>query len=537
MKKLIFLLVGLLLVPIVTLAMDQSWLYENVEEQVEIIIDEELCYDQFSDTELAKMEFLYRLLDENIDVFAVRVQGSRWIILAFQGYISDTLSCYDWWSLSYQEFSTEFSAFIQSLILLKKSQGNSFTPDVEAEAAILMLQQHLLDMMMAGYGWDRPFNSYWDVVFSFVASDEDNVVDLMITAETEGNYDLQKDEFEVAVVLDASVYVEGTEFGSSEYDEETSTWYDVPGNLEAALSADLEVLQKNDLFVKLGSLDLEINSDQMEQEMLLQTTIAQGFLQRIVEWLDGQYIQLTSEDMDGMTPMMLLRPSTLFTNIANSSVMDFYRDGDVRYGKLNQNACSMFWDFMYQFYGADCEEYITQANMATQWKWYFVMQKEGDEYILWITDKFMGEDLVDETIESILFWNEDEITKLDFPLGVDQEGYVSYEDGEFAVVHEDGGKSIFVEGTIEEGVQYFEFVLDMTDEGFAVEGVLTMTQEGNENEFVLDFVVSEDGEEIGSGTLMNTEVIKYLMSVNIEEPSNVFMISEVEDMFMNMGME
>ena len=337
----------------------------------------DMCEISLSAKDYDAMQRLADFLYTRADLLETRFPGTTSMTYQFADQIYNSLEedCYGIYFANYKEFQTAFSAYIANLISGNVPQVADFEADDEAAKAILQLQQHVIDLLSMDFDWTKPFASTSDMTIAIdvAMAEEDSNTDVHaeLNLKADGEYDMPNSLFDTNIDLNAVVAVDMQD-----------PIMDMIA--DANISANLDILQKDNIYAKVNELTVDVNSDQMDAQDKLQVDMMNLMIDNVLTEIQGKYINITEDLEDAISefnPNMIMKPYTLFQDISSDPIMDFYKEGDLRYGKLNNNICSISQKIGLEDI-SDCQDMIYDLDLETEGKGYLLLQKNGTEYSL-----------------------------------------------------------------------------------------------------------------------------------------------------------
>jgi len=500
----------------------------------------DICMDNFTESQKTQISKIYDLFYKYADVIE---QKYPWTSLFVENYlinISQTLNC-DGGFGSYTEFKLATISLLRDVSSgeVATPEEESFVSDKEAEKAILSLQWHLVDMMGMGFDYNRPFNDKMDLNLELEASDLEEKLDLNLRLSSDGVYDLKNWEFDANFDVDFDSDYVKSKFDSYEDVSGLPVYKLVDTQVNGWIN--LDVLKKNNIYVKLNDLDVNIGSDMMSEDELWFMEMMKWVYMWILDNFKWQYINVS----DGLYDEIGVMPSNFWFINSMDGLEKFKEKPIMKFMQTDDNERE--WVFVDSL-GDDISNFIpniySQMLMGGDYfedindnllyeaggNAYLIMKKNGNDYTIWLSKKLTKT----ADYEEILTWNDAKLKKIAFPLWED--GSILYEKNQLKINYEDNEGSLIIDGDLANSVKTFDvsFVLD-EDPQVVVDGVIRFELKNLVYSLFVDFTVMEGGVEVGKFSLEGSEAIKYLNSLNIEEPVYAKTLDDIKNSFDSLG--
>lgn len=424
---------------------------------------------------------------------------------------------------NYKEFQQGFASYIAHLVWSQNIK--TFQPDTEAEQAILQLQHYIVKILTSGYDIRKAYKlvSTTDFDVDLAIAEMGINIDTNAHIETDGKYNLAKQEFDINLALDLLLKWEQSDLYSKN-----------SGTLNVGLDANL--VQKDDLFVAINALNLDINTDELEPAEQMQVAMAQNMVDTTISKIQWKYINISKNIKQYASALYtdtLMNPQLLLNNFANTAIFDFYKNDNVRYGKLNTNICKTLEKIWLD--AESCKEKINMMNIKTQWKGYLILQKEGTEYKLGLTDKFSPEKIsTNLNYNEIIARDSNNITSMHIPLDKENpENKITYNNNLLDIKYNNDDINVWLHGTINNQTKSFQLKINFADD-IVLDADIVYNNIWSTTTTSMDAVVTQNDIKIGSFKLDNEEVITYLQSLVIQKPTNTISIEELKNILPDM---
>jgi len=492
------------------------------------VVSEEFCKDNFSEKEWGNVKFIKNFFETKFKVFESKIPESKVLVEDFVKKLDQTLICDNGYS-DYSAFKSNLVILLQKVVKLQKS--SYFVSDPEAKEAILDLQNHILNWFLWGYDVTKPFqqNTNWnikvtvDTVWFQENSDSYAKVKFDLNLNSENKYNPESSEIESKIDFDWNV---DFDLKQPEFDYESEEMLTKTYNWEVSFGADLEFIAKNNIYLKINSIDLFLDKLSISDEERFQVEMFKSMLDGAIEKLWDNYIKIDTSTL----PSSSINLALLVQKLKTIPMIDFYRSWDVWYGSVNKNICSIV-EVVSPFQKETCLYSIEESIKFTKWKWYIMMEKIWNDYVLSLTDKFADEKMPNGVdFSRWLYWNSNDITKLDITLNdvdEDLQQTIQYEYWNLDVSLKNSDWEFGFNWTITKSEKEFDIVWKFP--GFDIDfiGKLKITTIENWHHLNLDFTIVSEWKVMFSGSVENEKVIKYLEKIEIIEPTNTIEIQDI----------
>jgi hypothetical protein len=264
-------------------------------------------------------------------------------------------------------------------------------------------------------------------------------------------------------------------------------------------------------------------------------------LKSVTDQIKWKYINLTSWWQADQINLILNSTNGIvnFWFLKDKSLMKFYKSDDgKRYWIFEKSICDILWKWLSSstIFGSSqsnntynqCKNWLNKAVVKTQWKWYLVLEKTSDTYIIWLTDKFMKEKL--PWYEKILYRNQNEITKMNLPLGMN--GWnIGYENGKIKWNYSNDSTKISFDWTVSTDKKNISLNIINIDENLEISWDINYEKVWNTHNLSLTLNIKQDWKQIWTINLKNKEVVEYLQSLNIQDPTQAIELQDIISQF------
>jgi len=556
MKTLKYLSLGVILCSLCWVA--PLWAEDLTEEEVQLIeeivvelISEQECNEIFSYQQRDSAQRLNDFFKYYRGSIVKKYPGTDYIIQNFQIKLENTLNCNSSNRFnSYVEYRKAFMVLLQNIISQGASVGIEFEVDPEAEKAVLMLQKHVVGLLTSDFDRERPIKQTSSTILEVDIEVPDSLpeserwaVQWRLEMESEGEYDIETGEFDVNLEMNWEVHVESQAVDHFDYSEDewgTPVYKDVI--MDISINLDMDMIQKDDLYMRINDGGFDIQAPSLTEEEQLEMNFMEMMVEGTIDSIKWQYINLTTgtyydyRDVNGGDMFVGTNDVVkLMKDIEEKPLMEFRKDGDIWYGRFNENVCDLevneivkdpYDDYDYYDETSDCEDTLAMMNQETDGKGYLVMTKQYNNYTVGFSDEYMNENL--EGYEEIISWNESQVSKMFVPLWDDLSGYLKYEDGKFVGYYEDDEGKFTLDSTISDNNKKFYIDIELKEENMQIHGEIFYTKYGNTTELTLDATVTYEGDQVAKIYMKNKEAIEYLRELNITAPEWAIPLEEIE---------
>ncbi len=524
---------------------EDAQLIEDIMEEIASELQE--CDTIFTHQERQSAQKLNDFFKYYRSSIVKKYPGTDSIILNFQQKLENTLECNSSNKFnSYIEYRKAFMTLLQNII--SQEVVSEFTVDPEAEEAVLMLQKHVVDLLASDYDRDKPIKQTSSMVLEVDIDFPDKkmwAVEWKVEVASEWVYDIEKGEFDVNLQMNWEMHVESQTLDHFDYSEDergTPVYKDI--EMDLGFDLDLDMIQKDDLYMRINDGWLDIESPSLTEEEQFEMNFMEAMVEGTLDGIRGQYINLTTgsyydyRDMNGGNMLVWSNDvAKLVKDIEEKPLMEFRKDGNIWYGRFSENVCNLeinevvtdpyndYDDYYYNDH-ANCEDTLAMMNAETDGHGYLVMKKQNNNYTVGFTDEYMDENL--EGYEEIITWNENQVNKMFVPLGDDLSGYLKYENGKVVGYYEDEEGKFTLDSIITYNNKKFILDLELKEEDMQIHGEILFTKQWNTTELVVDAVVTFEGEEVAIISMRNKEAIEYLRELNITAPEWAIPLEEIE---------
>lgn len=215
------------------------------------------CTIVFSQDESSSLERLANFLYTRSDLLAEKFPGTKKMTLEFADKLYNSLyyNCATDHFENYKMFQAGFSEYISKLLIFKDLDLYEYTPDPEAEKAVLQLQQHVIDLLAFGFDRTRPAKSTSTMHMDFNL-DTDIMgqgidLDVNVDASSDSKYDMKENLVQSHIIVDGSIN------GQTNNPLGTS-------NIAATVNLDMDTLQTNNgVYIKPNNLKIDVDTTEM----------------------------------------------------------------------------------------------------------------------------------------------------------------------------------------------------------------------------------------------------------------------------------
>jgi len=535
----IFLLVFVFSLTIFTISsVDAS--FEKIEKT------EKNCLVNFSVDEQKNMLFFNNFLITKWWILKEKVSWIESYMDKLQASIDNTLNCemFDAFD-NYSEFKLEVMIFIKKIIALNSSVSYKYRPDIGAEVAIIKLQRHLVDLISVDNNVDDEIETTSETSLNMNVNIPSEImweekyanIDINLDFDVKWEMSAKQKEMKINVKLDGDAKLD---IKDTKYDYVNDKMVEKNFWGELWFWIDFDFLQKNNLYMKLNDLTFNLDGLNMPEETKFEMAVAKQIIKDALVKIKDKYILMDiNKEEQQMIINMLQSSNKIFWKLKNEAIMSFYKQWDVWYGKINNNFC----EIISQGYAKEnCIDAIENADKEAKGRWYIIMKRIENQYVLWITDKFTETKLpkTKSNLTKIITWNKEKISSvnLDFWKNNDIEWHILYEKNKLDVLVKYGSFendfSISVVWDINKNQKHFVIEAQAYNDIATFNWDIYVTnRDKNVHEMTMTFTVESMWQIVAKWNLHNKEIIKYLQRLEIIEPNKTNTISteEVEALF------
>lgn len=465
-----------------------------------LVSAENYCTSYFSTQEQWSLQAFYSLFVTKKDYFKSKVIWlDKEMFDQVSQKINDTVTC-SWYNYyySYSELKSDLEAILYWVFANKYE---SWAADTEATQATLHLQNHLVKILGLGNDYTKPFKSTQDMTIAVDINipEETTKVKADWQIKTQGDYDMKNSKFSMNMMISGglSVNTNGVANGWS-------------------AQANFDILKAKDMYIKVNDVSYSLNTGGSEIAMM--NIMVAWILQQV----KGKYINITS-----WSSIMALNMNTMpnLWSFQNQPLMKFYRWADgKRYWIFEKSICDVFGNT-----NNECKKSLNKMSVQTQGKWYLVIERSWDGYVIWFTDKYMKEKF--PWYEKVLYRSQSQINKMSLPLGLDNKGKIDYEAGKLLGKYTDDDMSMSFSGTVTADKKDINLTLRDKEDELLINGKLVYEKVWNTQNLSLTLTIKQKWKQVWTAKLTSKQVIEYLQSINIQDPTQSIQLQDLINQF------
>jgi len=503
------------------------------------------CTLDFTSSELSYLEWVNWFIIRNEHKFSQYFPWTESIVLQFTNKIENTIACNQdgQYFTNKRDFDDWFYQFVMDLVSwTQPTTEQEVDLDDSIDDAILDLQWYLIDMMTFWQNLWEPIhdvsNTTFTINLSYPEYDLNNLY-LNLDIDQDWKYNLQESEFETNVVIWLDLDVDYTE---NEYEQiwDSFEMIEKDANITVDWSLDMDILMKDDLFIKLNNADINYNTEWVSQ---IEDIVTDWVIESLIEELKWKYINTTEWTLD--MAWLSIDPTNMINNIQTETMIEFYKEWDKRYWRFKPEICDLFninmmWaiDNWLDFSDAQtsCENKIYNMKADNIDRWYLIMNKVWTIYSLWFTQEFIDQNLyITQDNQEIISWNSNEITKFNLNLNGDLDNHILYENWVLDTTFASDDYILNMNWEISNNSKKIDFDFSETNDDLLINWDLIYSLVWNTYNISLYASFVKDGTNIWDIQFTNREQVDHLNRVDIQKPTETTSVEELEELLSNIS--